>query len=184
MIEGQLTLPVLPGPALVAGPVFLCFELIGKPGHKGRHRSRIIIPRDAWTVVAGQRVLTQAGARRIFMTQYADPATEAIEKVIKQAAGLMMRGRPPSARPLSLLVHAFREIPKSWSARDKEKALNHAILPTGRPDGDNYLKAAQDALNGVAYIDDSQIIDARVIKRYSAKPAMRIELREMIDPPP
>lgn len=165
MTEIQQTLPTL-GPApLVPGPVFVCFELTGKPGHKGRHRSRIVVPK---------------GSRKAFVHHYPDPETEAYEKVLAEVAALHMRGKQPTERPVSLLVHAFREVPASWSPRERAAALAGAVVPTSRPDGDNYLKCAQDALNKIVYADDSQVIDARVIKRYDATPALRIEIREFV----
>lgn len=159
----QLSLPKL-GPApLVPGPVFVCFELGGKPGHKGRHRSRIVYPKDA----------------KPFIHNYPDPDTEAYEKVLAEAAALFMRGKPPTEEPVCLLVHSFRPIPVSWSARDQEAARSLNILPTSRPDWDNYGKIT-DALNGIVWRDDSQVCDGRVIKRYSDSPALRIEVREFL----
>lgn len=165
MTGEQQSLPNL-GPApLVAGPIFLCFELTGKPGHKGRHRSRIVFPK---------------GSKKAFVHHYADPETEAYEKVLAEAASLFMRGKPPTENPVALIVHAFKAVPESWPRRDQEAALSGAILPTSRPDGDNYLKVVQDALNLIVWRDDSLVVDARVIKRYDAKPAMRIEVREFV----
>lgn len=166
MIEPiQASLPIV-GPApLVVGPIFLAFELQGKPGHKGRHRARIIFPR---------------GNGRPFIHFHPDPATERYEEALRDYASILMRGRPPSTKPLALVVHAFREIPQSWPGRDREEALADAIRPTSRPDGDNYLKVAQDALNKIVWIDDSQIVDARVLKYYSHLPALRIEVRELV----
>ena len=149
---------------MVAGPVFVCFELTGKPGHKARHRSRIVNPKFG----------------KAFVQQYPDPATEAYERVLAEAAGLFMRGRVPTENPVALLVHSVRPVPESWSRRDREAALAGAILPTSKPDGDNYLKVVQDALNNVVWRDDSQVVDARIIKRYDLRPAMRIEVREFI----
>lgn len=181
----QTSLPIV-GPAkLIAGPIFLCFELPGKPGHKGRHRSRIVVPKEAWTYPRDPRApkyMTEAGVKKIWIQQYPDPQTESYESVVSEYAGLLMRGNPPTTKPLALMVHAFREIPMSWSARDREGALVGAIRPTSRPDGDNYLKMVQDALNKVVYMDDSQIVNASVLKEYSDKPALRIELREMVAP--
>lgn len=178
----QQSLPTL-GPApLVAGPVFVCFELKGPPSHKGRHRSRLVIPREAWSFLTRGKVITELGVKRIFIQQYPDPETEAAEKVLAEAASLFMRGKLPTEQPVALLVHAFREIPRSWSGKDQEAALAGAIRPTSRPDGDNYLKLAQDALNGVVWRDDSQVVDARAIKLYSDRPALRIEVREFVSP--
>lgn len=164
-------------PALVPGPVFLSFELRGPPPHKGRHRSRLMIPREAW--INGSYI-TRATVKKIFIQQYQDPATQAAEKVIAEAAGLFMRGRPPTERPVALLVHAFKAVPQSWTRRDRDAALSGRILPTSKPDGDNYLKLIQDGLNGICWRDDSQVVDARIIKRYHELPAMRVEVREFV----
>jgi Holliday junction resolvase RusA-like endonuclease len=72
-------------------------------------------------------------------------------------------------------------VPESWSKRDKAAALDGTIRPTGRPDWDNYGKIT-DALNGICWKDDSQVVDGRVIKLYSDAPALRIEIREFISP--
>jgi Holliday junction resolvase RusA-like endonuclease len=160
----QQTLPNL-GPApLVVGPVFVCFELAGKPGHKARHRSRIVFPK---------------GSKKAFIHNYPDPDTEAYEKILAEVAALFMGSKAPTDRPVALLVHSFRPIPQSWSNRDKEAALAGAILPTPRPDWDNYGKIT-DALNKIVWDDDSQVCDGRVIKRYSERPALRIEVREFV----
>jgi Holliday junction resolvase RusA-like endonuclease len=181
-MDAQPSLPTLEQryPALILGPVFVTFELRGPPGHKGRHRSRLVIPRDAWLHTGKGSYITREGAKKIFIQQYPDPATEAFEATMAEAGQLFMRGRQPTGNPLALLVHIFRPIPESWSKKDKAMARDGAILPTSRPDGDNYLKLVQDALNEVVYADDSQIIDARVIKRYDESPAMRIEIREFL----
>lgn len=150
------------------GPIFVCFELPGKPIPKGRHRSRIVYPRVG----------------KPFVHHYSDSETEAYEAVLGELASLHMRSREPTDNPVALLVHAFLRVPESWSNRDREAALAGAILPTSRPDGDNYLKAAADSLNKIVWRDDSQVIDARVIKKYDLCPGLRIEVREFIQPKP
>ena len=105
----------------------------------------------------------------------------AAEKTLKEAGALFMRGREPTSRPCALLVHAFIEVPKSWSKTDTRAALRGAILPTSRPDDDNYLKV-RDALDEIVWKNDAQCCDSRVIKRYSDQPALRIEVREFVEP--
>lgn len=180
-VTDQPTLPTLEWPALVAGPVFLVFELNGPPGHKARHRSRLVIPKDVWVHTQRSSFIPKENIKRIFIQQYPDPDTEAYEKTLAEAAGLFMRGRPPTENPVSLLVHSFRPIPASWSKANKAKAAAGAILPTSRPDWDNYGKIT-DALNEIVWKDDSQVVDGRCIKRYSDEPALRIEVREFVLP--
>jgi Holliday junction resolvase RusA-like endonuclease len=164
-VTDQALLPTLEWPALVAGPVFVCFELQGEPRPKGRHRSRIGYKNG-----------------KPFVMQYPDPDTAKYEAVLAEAASLFMRGKKPTARPVALMVHVYKTIPASWTKTDREKALAGAIRPTSRPDCDNFLKVVMDALNQCIWHDDSQIIDARVIKLYDASPGLRIEVREFVQP--
>jgi Holliday junction resolvase RusA-like endonuclease len=72
-------------------------------------------------------------------------------------------------------MEARLPVPKSWSQKKQAAALCGSLLPTSKPDGDNYAKML-DALNHIAWIDDAQIVDLRVRKFYSARPGMRIEV--------
>lgn len=163
----QPTLPLIDdGPALVAGPVVICFEIKGEPFYKGRHRARIVYPKDG----------------KPFIHMYPDPVTAKYEAAIAQIGRHFMAARPPVEGPLALIVHAFRKVPESWSGRQHARAYACAIVPTSRPDGDNYLKVVQDALNKIVWNDDAQIVDARVIKRYSDDPALRVEIRRLVAP--
>ena len=70
---------------------------------------------------------------------------------------------PPMDGPLSLVVVCWFPIPASWPKKKRSEALMY----TGKPDGDNIIKAVGDALNCVAFADDSQIADVRCIRLYS-----------------
>lgn len=39
--------------------------------------------------------------------------------------------------------------------------------PWPAPDWDNYAKAVCDAMNGVVYVDDKQIVDGRCVKQWA-----------------
>ena len=47
---------------------------------------------------------------------------------------------------------------------------------TKRPDVDNLAKAVKDALKGIVYADDSQIVEAHLYKQYGG-PEVRIEIQ-------
>ena len=61
------------------------------------------------------------------------------------------------------------EPPKSWPKQKREKAIQRKKYPTARPDLDNLWKAVADALNGIAYNDDSQIVVITCRKVYGEK---------------
>lgn len=75
------------------------------------------------------------------------------------------------------LILAFYGIPKSVSKKNREKMLDGQIRPVKKPDADNIIKIVCDALNGIAYHDDSQIVRVTLAKWYSDTPRVMCKLR-------
>lgn len=82
---------------------------------------------------------------------------------------------------LRVEIDAVFPIPKSWNKEKKRQAVAGEITPETKPDTDNIAKAILDALNGLAYHDDSQVTDLTVRKRYGeiGHVAVRIESEEV-----
>ena len=70
-------------------------------------------------------------------------------------------------KPLNVKIDVFMLAPKSYSNKKRLKALENEIRPTVKPDCDNIAKNINDALNGIVYPDDKQIVSLTVNKFYS-----------------
>jgi Holliday junction resolvase RusA-like endonuclease len=106
--------------------------------------------------------------------------TVAYEGRLSLAAQDAMNGAPPLEGPLLVIVMAELAIPPSWSKKNRAAALDGTMLPMGRPDLDNYAKIL-DALNLIVWVDDAQIVDLCVRKRYSTQPQLTIDIRTLDD---
>ncbi|EPB8150144.1 RusA family crossover junction endodeoxyribonuclease [Clostridium perfringens] len=84
-----------------------------------------------------------------------------VRNCYKQQDGRYLEG------PIKALIIAYYKIPKSYSKKRVQAIRDGLEKPTKKPDADNIGKIILDSLNGVAYKDDSQIIELRVIKRYT-----------------
>lgn len=80
---------------------------------------------------------------------------------------------------ISAEIEVFMPIPKSDTKKKKEAKLSGKIRPTVKPDNDNIAKSVLDALNGLAYGDDKQIVELKVRKYYGAEPYVRVKLTEL-----
>lgn len=58
-------------------------------------------------------------------------------------------------------------------------ALAGGVMHTAKPDGDNILKACKDALNGVVYLDDAQVVESGAVKKYATEPSVKIIVTEL-----
>ena len=105
---------------------------------------------------------------------YTQAATRRYEAHGRLAAQLAMDGRPPITVPVRADITVDLPAPASWSAKRRDAALRGDIRPTTRPDADNYVKAALDAINAIVVSDDSMIVDLVVTKKYAAVPALAI----------
>lgn len=85
--------------------------------------------------------------------------------------------------PLELGLVVGCSIPKSWPKKRKQAAQLGLELPTKTPDIDNIYKLAEDALNGIAWADDKQIVAIpQIWKVYSDSPGIILSVRPVYDP--
>lgn len=89
--------------------------------------------------------------------------------------------RFPDDAMLDVRVMAYYTIPKSISKKKRQAMLDHKVRPTKKPDFDNIGKVICDSLNGIAYRDDAQIVDAQVRKFYSNTPRVVVIITDIPD---
>lgn len=90
--------------------------------------------------------------------------------------------RRPLTCPVRLTCVIYRAVPKSWSRRKRADAIADKIRPKTKPDVSNILKGIEDALNGVWYADDSQIVEYGLIgKWYAEEPRVYVRLDREVD---
>lgn len=101
------------------------------------------------------------------------------------AAAWLALGLPPAPKggAVAVSIEAFLMRPKSHYGTGKRAEFlkeSAPVWPTGKPDGDNLAKTVKDALNGLAWHDDSQVVSLLVEKKYSCEPYSywRVDLRD------
>ena len=84
----------------------------------------------------------------------------------------------PVTGAVLLSLKIYRAIPRSMSKRKHEAALAGQLRPTTKPDVSNVLKGVEDALKGLWYADDSQIVGyGEIGKWYSERPRIEIAMQ-------
>ncbi|HBI2170494.1 TPA: RusA family crossover junction endodeoxyribonuclease [Listeria monocytogenes] len=82
--------------------------------------------------------------------------------------------------PLAVYITAFYPIPASTTKKDRQLICSGKLYPTKKPDADNVAKVICDALNGVAYGDDTQIIKLSILKAYTEEqPRVQVCIEEI-----
>lgn len=76
-------------------------------------------------------------------------------------------------------IIAYYPIAKSTSKKKRQQMLAGLIRPTKKPDLDNVIKSILDALNKVAYHDDTQIVSLSVEKFYSDAPRVEVSISNL-----
>lgn len=85
----------------------------------------------------------------------------------------------PEKTPIRMTINAYYAIPKSASKKNKRLMETGEIRPTKKPDIDNVVKVYADALNNIAYHDDTQIVSLICEKFYSDKPRVEVRLENI-----
>jgi len=130
-------------------------RLAGEPNGKGR-----------------PRISTRNGMVRA----YTPEKTRNYSAALRMAAEAAMGGRPLFDGPVTVIVSASFGIPPSFSKKKRLAALWGSLHPTKKPDIDNIAKHF-DALNGVVWTDDKNVIRADILKTYGQTPQLEIQVR-------
>lgn len=128
-------------------------------------------------VAQGRPRFSAAGG---FTKAYDPKKSRDAKSYVKLAAAEAMGIDPPMEGPLVLRIIVQRPLPKSSSQRKIREMLAGMIMPITKPDVSNYQKLVEDALNGIVWRDDSQIVDGRCLKIYSLKPGFKVIVSEYL----
>jgi len=115
-----------------------------------------------------------------FVQTYTPDKTRTYETLIKEAAIEAMGSSEPLETPVSLYLYIRVPIPKSYSKKKVEACLNGSEQPMKKPDSSNVLKSVEDAMNGVVYVDDCQIINHHITRVYSTQSGVDICIKEYL----
>jgi Holliday junction resolvase RusA-like endonuclease len=107
---------------------------------------------------------------------FTDRDVEAYHATVRLAAERAMNGAPPLDGAIVMAVNAIFAPPRSWSGKRRHLACTGMIGKTSRPDIENSVKGAMDALQTIAYRDDSQIVRLTASKCYGDRPRLEITL--------
>lgn len=116
-----------------------------------------------------------------FVQTYTPDKTRNYEALIKEAAIEAMGNSEILETPVNLYLYIRAPIPKSLPKKRLEACLNGLEKPIKKPDASNVLKSIEDAMNGVVYKDDSQIVNIHVAKVYSSVAGVDVCVKECLD---
>lgn len=113
-----------------------------------------------------------------FVKTYTPKETASYENLIKLQFKISC-GDWYSELPLKMKITAVHGIVKSASKKDRARMLDGELKPTKKPDADNIVKIICDALNGVAYKDDTQVVELEIKKVYGELEKVVVEIEEL-----
>ncbi len=108
-----------------------------------------------------------------------DPRPTAVfKKTLRMMASEQYEGEPLEGE-LLVDITFYRPVQKSLSKKERLLRLLGVHRPVVKPDLDNYIKSAFDALNGVLWVDDAMVVDLHAKKFYSEEPRIEIEVNKI-----
>jgi Holliday junction resolvase RusA-like endonuclease len=101
---------------------------------------------------------------------YTPAPTRGFANDLGWSARAAMGGRKPITGAVRITALFELPVPATWTEKRKAAAIVGNIMPISRPDLDNFVKAALDAINGIAIVDDAQVVEISARKIYGVNP--------------
>jgi Holliday junction resolvase RusA-like endonuclease len=119
------------------------------------------------------RFTTRGGYARTYTPKKTKDFESYVELMTKQ------QFKQPFEKPVRVDILIKKRPPKSWSKKKQKQAILGNVTPTAKPDLDNYAKSILDGMNGIAWIDDSYIVELKQQKVYADKDGAEIHVSEI-----
>ena len=120
------------------------------------------------------RVVRNGGITRTYTLEKTASYENLVKLEYQRQGGRMLKDGP-----VKVWINADFGIPRSVSKRKREAMIGGHIRPTKKPDADNVAKIICDALNGLAWRDDSQVVMLHVEKRFAEEPEVCVTITEV-----
>ena len=120
------------------------------------------------------RVVRNGGITRTYTPEKTASYENLVKLEFQRQGGRMLKDGL-----VKVWINADFGIPRSVSKRKREAMIGGAIRPTKKPDADNIAKVICDALNGLAWRDDSQVVMLHVEKRFAEEPRVCVTITEV-----
>lgn len=112
-----------------------------------------------------------------YVRTYTPDKTYRYEQLVQLS--FMQAEQPKLKGAVKVRILAYFPIPKSASKKRQKMMAEGEIRHTTKPDGENVSKTILDALNKMAYDDDSNIVELHIEKWYSDDPRAEICIEEV-----
>jgi len=113
-----------------------------------------------------------------FVSTYSPKTTVDYETKVAEAAQLAMGSSEPLETPVGAYIYITLPIPASYSKKRTQACLSGEERPTKKSDIDNFCKAVFDGMNGVVFLDDSQIVSLHSTKVYGTVGMVEVMVKE------
>lgn len=110
-------------------------------------------------------------------TIYTPPQTREYEQLIEWCYRTQ-GGRHWLDQPVRVEIIAEHLAPKVCKGK-RAAMIAGMMFPLIKPDADNIAKIVLDALNGVAYKDDKQVVELDCRKRYATEPRLLVKVERV-----
>jgi Holliday junction resolvase RusA-like endonuclease len=154
-------------------PGTIAFAVFGEPKPQGSKRSQLIRRKGGQVVMRDGQPLSRV--------RDDNPKTAEWKQQVAYAARQVYDG-PLLTGPLSVTFLFFRPRPKAHFGSGRNSALlkpSAPEWPIPRPDTLKLARAVEDALTGVLWQDDSQVVEHRLLKSYGEHFRVEVEVQIM-----
>ena len=113
-----------------------------------------------------------------FVSTYSPKTTVDYETKVAEAAQIAMGSSEPLETPVGAYIYITLPIPASYSKKRTQACLSGEERPTKKSDIDNFCKAVFDGMNGIVFVDDSQIVSLHSTKVYGTVGMVEVMVKE------